>query len=143
MQKTVLKPLAGAGYVILGAGLDSFALRHAATPSELAVFEVDAPRTQDRKRRRLAELGLELPGNLRFAPCDFEMLEVGKRISAAAGVNFATFFAPDEMAGVLRDAGFAETEHFSPERAQPTYFEGRADGLRAPDAELLMRARTS
>ena len=110
MQKTVLKPLAGAGYVILGAGLDSFALRHAATPSELAVFEVDAPRTQDRKRRRLAELGLELPGNLRFAPCDFEMLEVGKRISAAAGVNFATFFAPDEMAGVLRDAGFAETE---------------------------------
>jgi len=59
-------------YVILGAGLDSFALRRADLSSSLRVFELDHPATQRWKRDRLAEAGLNLPWNLAFVPCDFE-----------------------------------------------------------------------
>jgi methyltransferase (TIGR00027 family) len=59
-------------YVILGAGLDSFALRHAQTLGELAVYEVDNPPMQTWKRARIELLDLALPATLRFVPCDFE-----------------------------------------------------------------------
>ena len=59
-------------YVILGAGLDSFACRRNDLPGGLRVFEVDHPATQSWKRRRLTELGVELPARLVFAPVDFE-----------------------------------------------------------------------
>jgi methyltransferase (TIGR00027 family) len=57
-------------YVILGAGLDSFAQRHADV--DVVVFEIDQPGTQEWKRRRLAEEGLDVPGRPRFVPVDFE-----------------------------------------------------------------------
>jgi methyltransferase (TIGR00027 family) len=59
-------------YVILGAGLDSFAYRRHDLLGGLRVFEVDHPATQYWKRQRLAELGVELPEPLVFAPVDFE-----------------------------------------------------------------------
>ena len=59
-------------YVILGAGLDSFAYRRGDLLDRLRVFEVDHPATQSWKRRRLARLGVELPARLVFAPVDFE-----------------------------------------------------------------------
>jgi methyltransferase (TIGR00027 family) len=59
-------------YVILGAGLDSFAQRRPEIASRLTVFEVDQPATQEWKRRRLIELGFEIPHWLRFVPVDFE-----------------------------------------------------------------------
>jgi methyltransferase (TIGR00027 family) len=59
-------------YVILGAGLDSFANRRADLLEGLRVFEVDHPASQSWKRQRLAELGVELPAGLVFAPVDFE-----------------------------------------------------------------------
>ena len=59
-------------YVILGAGLDSFACRRGDLLGRLRVFEVDHPATQSRKRRRLAGLGVALPARLVFAPVDFE-----------------------------------------------------------------------
>jgi len=59
-------------YVILGAGLDSFAYRRSDLLGRLRVFEVDHPATQSWKRRRLAGLGVELPARLVFAPVDFE-----------------------------------------------------------------------
>jgi len=59
-------------YVILGAGLDSFAYRRNDLLGRLRVFEVDHPATQSWKRRRLAGLGVELPARLVFAPVDFE-----------------------------------------------------------------------
>ncbi len=58
-------------YVILGAGLDTFALRRPEMLERLRVFEIDHPATQVFKRRRLAEANIELPGNLRFIPLDF------------------------------------------------------------------------
>ncbi len=59
-------------YVILGAGLDSFAYRRPDLAGVLQVFEVDTPATQQWKRGRLGELNITLPGNLTFAPMDFE-----------------------------------------------------------------------
>jgi methyltransferase (TIGR00027 family) len=59
-------------YVILGAGLDTFAQRRRAEGSDLQVFEIDQPETQAWKQQRLAELGYELPAWLHFVPVDFE-----------------------------------------------------------------------
>lgn len=61
-----------AQYVILGAGLDTFAQRRPELGARLRVFEVDEPKTQAWKRRRLVELGLGVPDFLRFVPVDFE-----------------------------------------------------------------------
>lgn len=69
-------------YVILGAGLDSFAYR-----SELAgqvrVFEVDHPMTQDWKRGRLAAARIAVPGTVTFVPLDFETGSLAGRLIQA------------------------------------------------------------
>jgi methyltransferase (TIGR00027 family) len=63
----------GAGqYVILGAGLDTFAQRRPELASRLTIFEVDRPGPQAWKRQRLAELGRGVPEWLRLVPVDFE-----------------------------------------------------------------------
>jgi methyltransferase (TIGR00027 family) len=59
-------------YVILGAGLDTFAYRNLHPEGSLRVFEIDHPATQAWKRARLDEAGIQLPANLTFAPVDFE-----------------------------------------------------------------------
>lgn len=61
-----------AQFVILGAGLDTFALRHAQDGNGPLVFEVDQPQTQEWKQARMRALGLPVPESLRFAPFDFE-----------------------------------------------------------------------
>jgi len=58
-------------YVILGAGMDTFAFRHVDMLGQLQVFEVDHPATQAFKRNRLAELAWIIPTNLHFVPVDF------------------------------------------------------------------------
>jgi methyltransferase (TIGR00027 family) len=57
-------------YVILGAGLDTFAYRNP-FPS-LRVFEVDFPATQEWKRELLRDASIRIPDALRFVPLDFE-----------------------------------------------------------------------
>jgi methyltransferase (TIGR00027 family) len=59
-------------YVLLGAGLDTFAQRRPELASRLRVFEVDRPDAQEWKRRRLVELGFGVPDWLRLVPVDFE-----------------------------------------------------------------------
>jgi methyltransferase (TIGR00027 family) len=59
-------------YVILGAGLDTFAQRKPEIASHLSVFEVDRPGAQAWKRARLRELGYGVPAWLRLVPVDFE-----------------------------------------------------------------------
>jgi methyltransferase (TIGR00027 family) len=59
-------------YVLLGAGLDTFAQRRADLASRLVVFEVDQPGTQAWKRQRLIDLGYGIPDWLRLVPVDFE-----------------------------------------------------------------------
>ena len=58
-------------YVILGAGLDTFAFRRPDLLKQLAVFEVDHPATQTGKQQRIARLGFEIPRQLHFVPVDF------------------------------------------------------------------------
>lgn len=59
-------------YVLLGAGLDSFALRRRDLPADLRIFEVDLPGAQQDKGERLGKLDIDLPANLHFVPADFE-----------------------------------------------------------------------
>jgi methyltransferase (TIGR00027 family) len=59
-------------YVILGAGLDSFAYRRSDLTNALHVFEVDHPASQASKQARLKDLHVELPPHLTFVPVDFE-----------------------------------------------------------------------
>lgn len=59
-------------YVILGAGLDTFAQRKSESASKLKVFEVDQPGPQTWKRQRLLDAGFGAPEWLRFVPVDFE-----------------------------------------------------------------------
>jgi methyltransferase (TIGR00027 family) len=59
-------------YVILGAGLDSFAYRRQDLAGVVRVFEVDHPATQQWKRAVLRQLKLSLPPYLNFVPNDFE-----------------------------------------------------------------------
>jgi methyltransferase (TIGR00027 family) len=57
-------------YVVLGAGLDTFAYRNR-FPS-LRVFEVDFPATQEWKKQMLARALIAVPAGLTFVPLDFE-----------------------------------------------------------------------
>src|SRR3984885_4297010 len=83
-----------AQYVILGAGLDTFAYRNPYPESALRVFEVDYPATQEWKRRNLQEAKIAVPGSVTYAPVDFEhqTLAEGLRL---AGYDSAkpTFFS--------------------------------------------------
>jgi methyltransferase (TIGR00027 family) len=74
-------------YVILGAGLDTFALRRPEIASRLLVFEVDQPGPQAWKRHRLIELGFGIPEWLRLVPVDFEAGDAWWQSLAAAGFN--------------------------------------------------------
>jgi methyltransferase (TIGR00027 family) len=58
-------------YVVLGAGLDTFAYR-SRFGDRLRVFEIDYPATQAWKRQQLAAAGISVPASLTFVPVDFE-----------------------------------------------------------------------
>lgn len=59
-------------YVILGAGLDTFAQREPEIAKQLTIFEVDQPGPQEWKKKRLVECGYGNPDYLRFVPVNFE-----------------------------------------------------------------------
>ena len=58
-------------YVILGAGMDTFAFRNTELHLPFQIFEIDHPATQAFKRKRLVELGWDIPSHLHFIPFDF------------------------------------------------------------------------
>lgn len=70
-------------YVILGAGLDTFAFRHKHLLEEgqIEVFEVDQPATQAFKRERLMDLGWEIPVSLHFVSTDFRQERVADALA--------------------------------------------------------------
>lgn len=73
-------------YVVLGAGLDTFAWRNP-FPA-LRIFEVDFPSTQEWKQSILAAARLAKPANLTFAPVDFERKALAEGL-AEAGYDFS------------------------------------------------------
>ena len=199
-------------YVILGAGLDSFAQRRPEIASRLRVFEVDQPGPQAWKRQRLIELGFGIPDWLRFVPVDFEAgeawrdelvtagfddsmpaivvstgvsmyltkeantatlrqvaalapgsslamtfllpleladpeirpgLEMAEKGARASGTPFLSFFTPQEIVTLAREAGFSDARHVSAADLTQRYFADRTDGLRPPNnAEVLLVANT-
>ena len=76
-------------YVILGAGLDTFAQRNPELAARLRVFEVDQPGPQAWKHERLTELGYGIPPWLRLVPVDFEADGQWRDRLAAAGFDAA------------------------------------------------------
>jgi len=199
-------------YVLLGAGLDTFAQRRPELASRLRVFEIDRPGPQEWKRRRLVELGLGVPDWLRFVPVDFEAgdswrarleaegfdanepavvastgvsmyltreanaetlrqvarfaagstlamtflvpleradpearqgLEMAAKGARASGTPFISFFEPDDLLALAREAGFRDARHVSAAALAERYFAGRKDGLRPPNnGEEILVATT-
>ena len=61
----------------------------------------------------------------------------------ASGTPFISFFTPEEMLTLARDAGFKDVRHISAAELARPYFADRTDGLRPPDnAEELVVATT-
>jgi methyltransferase (TIGR00027 family) len=59
-------------FLVLGAGLDTFAYRQPPWARGLRIFEVDQPASQQAKRQRLQAAGIHVPANVRFIEADFE-----------------------------------------------------------------------
>ncbi|TGB09495.1 class I SAM-dependent methyltransferase [Streptomyces palmae] len=196
-------------YVILGAGLDTFAQRRPEIASRLRLFEVDQPGTQAWKRRRLVELGYGVPEWLHLVPVDFEAGESwwerlvaagfdprgpavivstgvsmyltrdatgatlrqvaalapgstlvmsfllpadlvdaadrpGLRTSQAgarsSGTPFVSFYAPQDMLALAREAGLTDARHVSGTVLAERYFADRSDGLRPSSGEDFLLA---
>lgn len=86
-------------YVILGAGLDTFAQRRPQLASRMHVFEIDQPGPQAWKRQRLLDLGFGVPPYLHLVPVDFEAGDAWWERLASAGFD-ATRPAVIASAGV-------------------------------------------
>lgn len=198
-----------AQYVLLGAGLDTFAQRRREIASRIHVYEVDHPDTQTWKRQRLADLGFRGQDWLRFVAVDFEageswrarlaksgfdatqravvastgvsmyltreanlatlrevaqlapgstlamtftlpldMIDEPERSrhaavyerARAAGTPFVSFFRPDEMLDLAREAGFSRAEHIGTDDIVARYFSGRSDALKPAKGESFLIA---
>lgn len=102
-------------YVILGAGLDSFAWRRRDLMPDIELFEVDHPATQEWKIQRLSVAGLSQPSNVHFVGMDFEaqgtfsvgMSQTGfdpRRPSIWSWMGVAVYLGLDAITCMLRDA---------------------------------------
>lgn len=198
-------------YILLGAGLDTFAQRCPEIASRMRVFEVDQPGPQAWKRQRLTELGFGVPDWLRLVPVNFEQngswwqelavagfdpgrpavvastgvsmylskdataatlrqlaglapgstlamtfllprdllddadragLQAADQGARASGTPFVSFYAPQEMLAMAREAGFADVRHVSGASLGERYFAGRSDGLRPSSGEDFLVAAT-
>jgi methyltransferase (TIGR00027 family) len=200
-----------AQYVLLGAGLDTFAQRRPQVASRLRVFEIDQPGHQAWKRERLIELGFGIPDWLRLVPVDFEAngswwqqlaaagfdpgqpavvastgvsmylskeataatlrqlvalapgstvamtfllpsellddadrsgFQASRNGARASGTPFVSFYTPQEMLALAREAGFKDARHVSGASLAERYFADRNDGLRPSSGEDFLVATT-
>lgn len=69
-------------YVLLGAGLDTFAHRNPHAAAGLRVFEVDHPATQEWKRQLISNAHLKSPASLVYVPVNFERESLAERLGA-------------------------------------------------------------
>jgi methyltransferase (TIGR00027 family) len=100
-------------YVVLGAGLDTFAYRNPFQSDALRVFEVDHPATQEWKRARLHEARIPVPDTMTFAAVDFERQSLGEGLAAADfNREKPAFFSWLGVTPYLSRAAFDATIHF-------------------------------
>jgi methyltransferase (TIGR00027 family) len=134
-------------YVILGAGLDSFALRHPDLADGLAVYEIDQPGPQQWKQQRLAQLGFELPKGLRFVPVDFEAGESWTQRLAGAGFDgrrpavFCSLGLSQYLSREATAAIFAETAALARGTTLVSSFAVPAHLIAPDEAELTARIK--
>jgi methyltransferase (TIGR00027 family) len=79
-------------YVVLGAGLDTFAYRNPYPATALRVFEVDHPATQEWKRQKLTAAGIAVPASVTYAPADFERQTLAGALEASGFDRHAAAF---------------------------------------------------
>ncbi len=100
-------------YVILGAGMDTFAQRRPETASRLRIFEVDQRGPQAWKRERLIALGYGIPDWLQLVPVDFEADESwwerlklagfdASKPAVVASTGVSMYLTKDAIAATLR-----------------------------------------
>ncbi|MEW9676791.1 class I SAM-dependent methyltransferase [Lentibacillus sp. L22] len=80
-------------YVILGAGLDTFCFRHPELESSIEIFEIDYAATQEFKKKRLDNVGFEIPSNLHFIPMDFTQAFSYQSLTDQGFKNKKSFFS--------------------------------------------------
>jgi methyltransferase (TIGR00027 family) len=100
-------------YIILGAGLDSFAYRRPDLIASLDIFEVDHPASQAWKRTRVAELGIAPPTHLHHVSIDFERQTLGEGLAESivdlgkpvflSLLGVTQYLTPDAALRTLRD----------------------------------------
>lgn len=197
-------------YVILGAGLDTFAQRQPDIASKLQVYEIDQPDTQTWKQQRLTELGFGAPNWLHFVSVNFEIsswwdellkagfdlnkpavvactgvslylskeaiittlrqlatLAAGSTLAVAfylpmdlldeedkflqqiaekgareAGTPFVSFFTPDEILALAKEARFKQAKTTSAKDMEQLYFANRTDSLLPASGEIFLLATT-
>lgn len=107
-------------YVIIGAGLDSFALRAAALYPDVKVYELDHPNTQALKIKTLSQLG-KIPANVEFVPINFELEKISdalqrssydmKELGYFSWLGTTHYLKPETTLSTLQDlATFAASE---------------------------------
>ena len=99
-------------YVILGAGMDSFAFRRADLLERINAFEVDHPVTQGKKLQRIGRNGLEIPPNHHFVAADLSMVSPAHALAVTPFVasepafvsllGVCYYLTPEAMAATLR-----------------------------------------
>jgi len=100
-------------YVVLGAGLDTFAYRNPWRSAGLRVFEVDHPATQEWKRARLSDVGIAVPPDMTFAAVDFEEHSLADGLLAAGfDRERSAFFSWLGVTPYLSRAAFDATVQF-------------------------------
>ena len=76
-------------YVVLGAGLDTFAYRNPFAPA-LKVFEVDHPETQVRKLQCMKAAAIPIPDSVTYIPVNFEGESLARGLGATPGFDTAS-----------------------------------------------------
>lgn len=130
-------------YVLLGAGLDTFAYRQPSWAIALQIFEVDHPATQHWKRERLTAAGVQIPDNVTFVPVDFEKVALPTALSHAGfDSGVATFFSMLAVSQYLNPVALDETWGFvlrMPARSEIVFSFTPQDAVLPPDELELVR----
>jgi methyltransferase (TIGR00027 family) len=127
-------------YVILGAGLDTFACRNPHAASGLRVFEVDHPDTQAWKQGRLALMGIPIPCSVTFVTADFERRELAAGLEGGGFRDgepafFSWLGVTQYLSTEAVMATFAEIRSLCPESAIAFDYALPRDAV--PDAERV------
>ncbi|CDO03845.1 methyltransferase [Oceanobacillus picturae] len=80
-------------YAILGAGFDTFSIRHPELENTIEIFEIDHPSTQQFKVKRLDEVNIKIPSNIHFVPMDFTDIFSYKKLLEKNFKYERTFFS--------------------------------------------------